>query len=262
MSTNGELYVNGNRIDEDGEYGTVTVFPGAIDNIAARAQTVADVPGNNGGIIVDEERYKNVAHSYNLIIKGVNSDGAGILKARVANKLNAAGGFVRVQDSFHSGEFYEAYLPDGITFTADDTRTMFKAALNFVRKPQRFLTYGEEWYDSPSGWSPSSGIEVTNAYMPSKPRIRLTRASGVTATPNFTMTLSGGSVRIYGTVGTWVAVDLESMSYSCQATDSSTTVAITGKPVIPNGSYTIRFSGNNYAIWIGSYRLQPRSWRL
>ena len=262
MSTNGELYVNGNRIDEDGEYGTVTVFPREIDNIAPRAQTVADVPGNNGGIIVDEERYKNIAHSYNVIIKGVNSEGASILKARVANKVNATGGFVRVEDSFHYGEFYQAYLPDGITFTADDTRTMFKAALNFVRKPQRFLVYGEEWFAPPSDWSPSSGIVISNAYMPSKPIIRLIRADGVTATPNFTMTLSGGSVRIYGTVGTYVEVDLEAMSYKCQATDSSTTVAITGKPVIPNGSYTIRFSGNNFSTWIGGYRLQPRSWRL
>lgn len=259
--TSGNLYFNGVQIDGTDEYGSVVIFPGSIDDAPPRVQSVADIPKNNGGVIIDEGRYKNLNHSYGVIITGVDADGAAILRHRLVNRLCGSGGYKRLSDSFHVNEFYEAYLSDGITFTPDDLRKSYKGVLNFYRKPQRFLTAGEEPIETIESWN-REDITIVNPYMPAKPIIKLTRADGYTNNPNFTMNMSGGSVRITGTVGTWVEIDTERMSYRVQSSGSSTTVTFNGKPVIPTGESTITFTGSNPTSWLGGYEVTPRWWRL
>lgn len=116
------------------------VFPVDIDGTPARQFEVYEPIGRIGNIIIDNRRYADVEHSYWVIIQN-NADSA---YHECAGFLQSRTGYCRLSDSWHTNEFYKAYVSEPIEPIFDKLRETVKFVVTFTRQPQRFLTSGEE----------------------------------------------------------------------------------------------------------------------
>ena len=123
-----------------------------------------EIPGRDGDLLINTQRRANVKHSYNAIM---TND----LIRRFDNFRNALlsiDGYARLEDSIHPDEFYLAYFSDDVEPTIRRERDTVKFAINFIRKPQRFLKAGE----SPQEFTADSQIVNPTLYA-SKPLLRV-----------------------------------------------------------------------------------------
>ena len=121
-----------------------------VDKTPARAYEVVEVPGRNGSIFLDENRYDDEEHVYHI---------AALTKEAGSNLINALSskvGYYRLSDSFNSDEYYMAVFTSGADPKISSTRDANTFKLTFTRKPQRFLTSGE------TKSAVASGNTVTN----------------------------------------------------------------------------------------------------
>ena len=237
-------------------YGTadsgITIYPVSIDSAPARAQRYIDIPNRNGGIILDDGYYKNVIHSYSVIVKGDTSSDAISIVNRLRFRLLETPGYRKLSDTWAPNEYYRAYLPDGVTFTASPERTMFKTVLNFERMPQRFLTSGDTAITLSTAGETTT---VTNSNMPSKPLIRIYRSGSGTKSG----TLTVGDIIINATLTTsYIDIDCENGTVvNSSGTSVASQVAMNGVPTLKFGNNSVSFTGD-----FSSVRITPRWWRL
>jgi len=126
---------------EQGDTGyEADVFPVDIDATPARQFEVFEPIGRIGNIIIDNQRYADVEHSYYVVIRN-NADET---YHNIAGFLQSRTGYCRLSDSFHTTEFYKAYVSEPIEPVYDKKRQTVKFVVTFTRQPQRFLTSGEE----------------------------------------------------------------------------------------------------------------------
>lgn len=243
----GQITYNGVTI---GGNDYVTITAASIDNAPKRMQEFQDVPLRNGGFLLDDGWYANVPHSYGIIIRGNSDKSAYLRAAEIKQALLGEAGYHELTDSWNSVERYEAYLPDGITLTATPERNMIKGLLNFERKPQRFLTSGD------TGIAVASGATLTNAWMPSKPKIRVSRSGSSAVTG--TVTVGGYTLTAtIPTSATYIDIDCDSgeMVFS-GGSGASANVTCAKLPVLEHGETAIS------ATKFSSVIVWPRWWRL
>lgn len=102
----------------------------------ARALTPMEIPGRNGSLLIDGNRYADQVHEYNCVI--YQNFEANLRDFR--NFLMSKVGYQELTDSMHADEKYLAYYgQDFITMMKPD-RGMGHFTLSFTRKPQRYLT--------------------------------------------------------------------------------------------------------------------------
>lgn len=128
----------------------VQVYFKSVDSTPKRVGSFVSIPNRNGAFFVDEGRYEDMPHSYDIIALDPE-EGKNIINA-IARKT----GHHRLEDSFNQDEFYQAIFVSAVEVRTETDRQYLKYALTFTRKPQRFLKSGE------TPVSVTSGDTLTN----------------------------------------------------------------------------------------------------
>ena len=113
-----------------------------IDTVPRRVYTKVDIVGKNGAVLIDEGKYEDVPHSYDCIVLDNEK------RVAFVNAIMSKKGYQRLTDSYGTDEYYTAVLEENIEQKTTRVRDKFKFKLVFTRKPQRFLTSGEEPIDT------------------------------------------------------------------------------------------------------------------
>lgn len=110
-----------------------------VDAAPVREFTVKSVPGRNGDIIIDKERFSNINISYSCYISDNFKNNFSALKSFLLSKK----GYCRLEDTYDPDHYREGYYAASIEpdLTADYKGGKFE--LTFNCKPQRFLKSGE-----------------------------------------------------------------------------------------------------------------------
>lgn len=130
-----------------------------------RSYEKVNVPGRNGDLLIEDNKYPNIEMTYPAVIVDDFDDNYRALTAYLLSQK----GYQRLSDSFHPEEFYHATFKkmDSLKHTTGHKAGTFKIV--FDRKPQRFLISGEEsvvisgtgYLKNPTGYAALPLIEAT-----------------------------------------------------------------------------------------------------
>ena len=109
-------------------------------NSPAREIETISIPGRNGDLVIDKNRYLNVAHTYDAFI--IRHFWGNIRE--LENFLATQVGYQRLEDTYHPDEFYLAVFSSGLDVTPTEDLMVGTFTITFNRKPQRFLKTGEQ----------------------------------------------------------------------------------------------------------------------
>ena len=126
------------------DYG-IEVFFKDVDRTPKRVYKSIEVPGRNGAVLIDENRYEDVPFSYDCVALDDT------YRKAFVNALASQIGYKRMQDSFNEGEFYSAVFDGDVDPNVTSDRAKSTFTVYFTRAAQRFLTSGEEAIDVDSG---------------------------------------------------------------------------------------------------------------
>lgn len=116
----------------------VYVFPGNVDATSARAFEQMSIPGRNGVLLMDEGRYEDTTHEYDVICIGTEQ------LERLRANLLSMNGYHKLEDSFHKDEFYKAFVVSAPETVINPHRDMSRMRVIFQRRPERWLKAGEQ----------------------------------------------------------------------------------------------------------------------
>lgn len=123
----------------------IEVFFKDVDRTPKRVYKSIEVPGRNGAVLIDENRYEDVPFSYDCVALDDT------YRKAFVNALASQIGYKRMQDSFNEGEFYSAVFDGDVEPNVTSDRAKSTFTIYFTRASQRFLTSGEEVIDVDSG---------------------------------------------------------------------------------------------------------------
>lgn len=219
-------------------YGLVISGSGTYDS-PVRTYEKVSVPGRDGDVILPEKRLENVTIKYPAFIPATNfeTNYAG-LRAFLLSKV----GYQRLTDGYHSGEYRMAYFPGALLPEMERNLKLGRFDLEFVCKPQRFLTAGE----SATTLTASGTFNNTTLY-DSLPLVKVYKATSATSgsvtinSVTATINWSGVSSPIY--------IDCDMMD--CYYMSGSAKVAANDK-VSFNSLYFPTFKPGSNGITLGS----------
>ena len=208
------------------------------------------VPGRNGDVLIEQDRFPNVIHEYPCIIAEDFDENFKAFSAFILSQR----GYLRLEDSFHPDEFYIATFKgiDSLKHTIGQKMGSF--VLKFDRKPQRWLKSGEKSYTMSS-----NSFELKNPTpYDAKPLIKLTGPGTVDIYPvvvnaehvSITVNVSGSYT------GTDIDCDTEEAYYGLNSRN--------GAIVLNNGKFPSLVPGRN-VISINGFStctIIPRWWTL
>lgn len=128
------------------------------------------VPGRNGDLIRENNRFMNVEVTYHAFI--YDNFVTNIRDFR--NALNSVTGYAKLTDTYNPGEFRLATYASEFAPEVLPTNRAGEFDIVFNCKPQRFLTLG----DYPVTYTSSPVTLYNNYRFPSKPKIEVTCPSG------------------------------------------------------------------------------------
>lgn len=157
----------------------VTVVRGETLEAPAREFDVREIPGRNGDLIIDGNKYQNVDITYWVMIRSNFMSTFRTLSGFLLSRT----GYCKLSDSWHTDEFYYAYVSQPITPQVDRGMDRGAFELVFSRKPQRFLVSG----DTPATLTPTVGVTPPDTfahlenptYFPSRPKVTVTLAQNL-----------------------------------------------------------------------------------
>lgn len=202
---------------------------------------IIPIPGRNGDVLIDQGKYRDIAHSYGcIIIRDFKRNFAAL-----RNFLVEQTGYFRLEDTFNPDEFYMAYHTGGIEPTDANAR-MGKFTLSFTRQPQRFLKSGEVEHSY-------TGIAKLYNFsgMIARPLIRI-YGNGV-------LSVNGKAVEIANNPG-YIDIDSEDRSCTMGDVDCSSKVTLENHefPVLDAVENTLNIESGS----ITQYTVIPRWWML
>lgn len=201
-----------------------------------------EIPGRNGALLDQNYCFENVEHRY----MGVVYENAAESMRWFRNAILQNGGYQRLEDSIHPDEYYEARYLGGLEPTLTPDRTMAKFAIEFRRKPQRFLKSGEKTI------SISETTTIKNpTHFEAKPLIRVTGYGN--------LSINGKYTTIQNYSQTYIYIDCEMMDCYYGALNLNRYVQFDGNtfPVLKAGENTISYSGS-----ISGVSIVPRWWMV
>lgn len=199
-----------------------------------RLYDAVSIPGRNGDVLFEQNRFDNIEHSYPVIILDdfdKNFDG---LKAF----LLGCEGYLKLADTFHPDEFYMATFSriEKINITRDHEQGA--CVIVFDRKPQKFLVEGTKVQKYTTFPATIYNPTQFKAY----PLIRL-YGSGTLAIGDITLSLA--------TMSEYVDIDCELQ----EALQMGENINIT----LNNGEFPYFTKGANNIAWTGSkVEITPR----
>lgn len=202
----------------------------------AKDVEVVTVPGMNGTLTIDNDRFENVQQTYQIYVRGE-------LKSRLMGLRNMyaqTSGYCRLEDTLTPDEFYLARFVNAFEVPQSD-RHRAAFSLIFDRKPQRFLKSGEfvETFTA-------SGALMNEYGQNAKPLVRAYGTGSFTIN-NTTMTISAADV--------YTDID-------CEIQDAHK--GVVNKNSYVSGSFPVLVPGSNGISMSGITKLEitPRWWRL
>ena len=229
------IYFAGKNLDEFKTY----VTNAGVYSTPAHSYESIPIPGRNGNITMENDRYENVEHSYPIVITEDFDKNFSALKSYLLSKR----GYNRLADTFYSDEFY---LANFARFDAIKQKfingTMGTCILVFDRKPQRFLKSGED----PVVLNSSGSILNPTSFN----ALPLIRVYG-----NGTLTIGDVSV-VINTSQLYLDIDCELQEVLQSGGNLDITLTNGEFPKLKEGENTVTF-GNGMSVII-----TPRWWRL
>lgn len=199
------------------------------------------VPGRDGVLLYDNGRFDVIEHPYDAFIVREMKQNLQDLR----NILLQVIGFVELEDSYHTDEFYLARYMSGLESEISDLHDTARFTLRFTRMPQRFLKSGKE-----VTILTASGRITNHTLFKAKPLIRVYGAG----------TLGVGSDTIRITSATeYTDIDCESQNAYYGTTNCNGNVILSGDefPVLNPGS-----NGISLGTGITKVEITPRWYRL
>lgn len=138
MNINGYFIYNGVDTRALG----VDVSRGVAGNILrrpVREYQVSQPPGRLGDIIQDNRHFPNVEIAYHVMIP----DNFDAVYRQLRGALLGATGYARLEDSWNTEEFYQAYVSAPLQPTVSANRRQGMLEVTFSRRPERWLKSGE-----------------------------------------------------------------------------------------------------------------------
>lgn len=119
-------------------YEGIYVYFDDVDATPSRVGEFIEIPGRNGSFYLDKGRYEDVTHTYDIVALTMEAG------RDLINAISSQVGYHRLEDSFNPDEFYSAVFTSEVEPNIPTDREQMTFKLMFTRKPQRFLTSGEE----------------------------------------------------------------------------------------------------------------------
>lgn len=210
-------------------------------NSPERDVTKVSIPGRNGDIILDNERYKNIDLKYPAFIAASFSTNMQNFRNAMISKV----GYQRLEDTYHPDEFRLARYKGGLDVKPLKSLKAGEFNITFDCKPQRFLKSGE------TGVNFTTDGTINNpTLMTAKPLIRVT-GNGTFAIQGTVITVANNQ--------TYIDIDCETMEAYCGSTNMNANITLM------SGKFPELVSGSN-AVAIGSgitqVTITPRWWIL
>ena len=123
-------------------YGIYITGSGVYDAPERVVERVA-VPGRNGALVIDQDRYENISVEYPAFAFGKSrkefQDKIDAFRNAIASQI----GYKRLEDSYHPEEYRMATYAEGLKVDVGPYGGSGRFTLKFNCKPQRFLRNGE-----------------------------------------------------------------------------------------------------------------------
>lgn len=233
------MSITWNEISSDSIGVTVERVPTRY--IPTRKFNPISIAGRNGDVLITDESFPNVTQRYEVYLSEDASD-LPTLTTACSGWLCAPTGYARLEDSFDSTVYREAYLSEG--FDVENMLNQFgRATIAFSCKPQKFLKTGE------TAVSITSGDTLTNSTaFDAKPLIYISTAQdGTIDIDGVSITCSAGEYYI----------DCDSQNAYLDSTNMNTYISCSEFPVLAaNSTCTITLTD------IDTCTITPRWWVL
>lgn len=216
-------------------------YPSRI--LPERSQTMTEVPGRNGGLLIVDGNFRNYQQDYEVFISAERS---GLVRAAraVAEWLESPVGYQRLEDSYEPDIYREAYYAGNQDIESVLNR-FGRTTISFNCKPQRYLKSGEV----------SKTFTAAGA---------LTNVTKFDALPVITVYGSGaGSVTVgdrtvtISDIDGYVVLDCELQDAYKGTVNKNGTVTLTEFPVLTAGENAISFAGG-----VTSVEIVPHWWTI
>ena len=222
------------------DYG-VQISGGGTYNAPQRVYEAVEVPGRNGNLMIDQNRYANIEVTYPAFIARNFHDNIEGWRNWLLSHL----GYQRLEDTYHPDEYRMACFSDMLEVETTTRNAGGRFNINFNCKPQRFLKIGEERK------AVTSGSKLINPTLfPARPYIRI-YGSG-------TVTLGSQTITVTAHNKSYMDVDSELQDCFC-GSDNLNNYATFSDDTFPvlEGDTTVTFTSGITALEIA-----PRWWRL
>ena len=169
-----------------------------------RKQTVFNVPGRNGAIVLQQDAWEDVKRVYKVWIAEDTNKSLPEIVAGLTSWLNSQNGYVRLEDSFEPDVFRLAYYSGGNNIS-NELLQYGETNLEFTCRPERFYKNADSFVDIDLG-----GSEMFNPTpFKAKPLIR------IEGTGTVNVVLSGMPTQFivtFDNADTSVTIDCETMN--------------------------------------------------
>lgn len=199
------------------------------------------VPGRNGTLTIDNNRYENIPVSFLCFIPNNFKTNYESLRNFL---LSGSAGYLRLEDTYHPNEYRMARYVKGIEPDLSQMIQSGSFTLEFDCEPQRFLTSGETVTELTA-----DGTINNPTLFNSKPLIRVC-GSGVLTIGSTQLTIT--------TAGTaYIDIDSEAQDISEGTTNRNSNVELTEFPELVPGD-----NGIVIGAGISKVQITPRWWQL
>lgn len=201
------------------------------------------VPGRNGDLLIDNNRYTNVDISYTVIFYDDDIEmNLSSLKAYLLRRK----GYCRLEDTYHPDEYYLATYDGNIEpEVIMNGKTMAKVTLKFTRKPQRYFKQGEL-----ATTFTQAGTIFNPTNYDARPFIRVW-GYGIVNIGNYKMQIAQHDLP-------YLDIDCERMDCYYKTINCNNVIAVSPAfPVLEVGKTEVSFSGS-----ITGVEITPRWWTI
>ena len=220
----------------------------------SRKQSVYDIHGRSGSLVVDENAFTNVTQTYEVYILG-GSTGFQQRATKIAHWLLSVEGYATLTDTYDPTVYRKARFTGGVSFL-NSLNKFGKATISFDCCPQRYPATGEvltEYFGVPVT------IPTVDGIMPSYPLIILNHfqagAAGTISTDDLTITftaLASGKSKIY--------IDFETHTFIDNNGNTVSEFSASGKWTMLGNGDTITTLLTTLVTPIPTYSVQTRRW--
>lgn len=222
------------------EFGIIATGSGTY-NAPKRDLTFQAIPGRNGDLILDNQRFKNITVTYPVFIHQGFARNAEMARAW----LLGAQGYCPLWDGYNPDTFRLAVFAGPVDFDVKLMNRIGEAKLAFVCKPQRFLRSGT----APKTFSAPEYLYNPTDF-PARPVITV-RGSGAGV-----LTVGGKTVEILA-LEDEITIDCEQMEAHRQGESRNSDIYAPEFPELLPGRNEIAWDGG-----ISSVEIVPRWWTL